>query len=339
MHTRRSSRPSKILIICLLLLLVLPGQPQPSHYMELANPYLAPESDPMFRIRVLTANVGNSTWRCRRYLYNLCYRDVEERIALGIARLQPDVIALQELTDPAQCKEFVERDSRKVCYRFQERRPFYQVRRLVGPDYTIVCDSRNRYECIAIHTRVGTIEGCELGEFCEGGAVTDVPQPGCDTGFTVSSAVVVVHGQRVTVVNAHLQNSSVECREWALRQVFEDIDGRLPLASGERILLLGDFNLDPFKSDDASVRLWRRYVGMPGEGKPFWYHSGPAERQPPHPTVSVYFLRSKTVDFVVSNFAYGTCVTLGETPDTTRLDAGRGMDHRALFGELCFSLE
>jgi hypothetical protein len=178
-----------------------------------------------------------------------------------------------------------------------------------------------------------------LGKLCEGGAVTDVPRPGCDTGFTAFSAVVVTHDQRVTVVNAHLQNSSVECRERALRQVFEDIDGHPPLASGERILLLGDFNLDPFGSDDASTRLWHRYVDMPGKGKPFWYHSGPAERQPPHPTVSVFLLGSKTVDFVVSNFAYGTCVTLGETPGTTRLDGGRGMDHRALFGELCFSAE
>ena len=336
MHTRQASRRSKVLL-CLLLLLVLLGQPQPSHYMELANSCLALENNQILKIRVLTANVGNLTLGCRRYLNNLCYNDVEEQIALGIARLRPDVIALQELTDPAQCEGFVERNLVKVCYRFRERVPFYQVRRLVGPDYTIVCDSRNHYECVAVHVDVGTIEGCELGKLCIGGAAIDVPDPDCDAGFTVSSVITVLHGQRVNIVNAHLQSTSTKCREWALQQVFEGTTDHSPLASGERVLLLGDFNLDPFRQNDTSVQLWRKYVGMFGENKQFWYHSGPAERQPPHLTVSVFLLRSKTVDFVVSNFAYGTCVTLGETPGTTRLDGGRGMDHRALFGELCFS--
>lgn len=324
-------------ITCLLLLVVIPSQPRLDRYVYL--PSAISQGDQVFRIRVLTANVGNLSWGCRRYLYNLCYNDVEERIASRIAYLQPDIIALQELTDPAQCEGFVERDSRKVCYKFQERVPFYQARRLVGQDYTIICDSRNRYECIAVHTSTGSIEGCEPGELCSSGAVTDIPYPGCDAGFTAFRAVVIVHGYQVTVVNAHLQSSNVECREWSLRQIFETTDGRSPLASGGRILLLGDFNLDPFRSYDASVELWQRYVGMPGEDRLFWYHSGPAERQPPYLTAFIPLLESKTVDFVVSNFAYGTCTTLGETPDTTRLDGGRGMDHRALFGELCFAPE
>ena len=286
-----------------------------------------------FEIRVLTANVGNLTLGCRRYRNNLCYSDVEERIAHNIARLRPDVIALQEITDPDQCMEFIETDPKKVCYEYQNKVPFYQVRRLIGPDYTIACDSRNHYECIAVHVDIGTIEGCALGELCREGATTDIPAPGCDTGFTVSKVIAILDGVRVGIVNAHPQSTNVKCREWALRQIFEEVDGRPPLASERYNLLLGDFNIDPFRDDDTSIRLWNKYVGMPGEGKAYWYHSGPAERMPPYPT-SFLFYKKRTVDHVVSNFAIGTCVTLGETPGTIRLDGGRGMDHRAVFGRL-----
>jgi len=285
---------------------------------------------------VLTANVGNSNWGCREYHFNLCYSDVRQRINLEIARLQPDIIALQELTDQAQCEEFTEKTPQKECYRFWKKEPPDQARRLVGSDYTIVCDSRNRYECIAVSTSSGVIEGCGVGELCDQKIATDVPQAGCDTGFTASSVNAILHGQVITIVNAHLQSTSISCREWSLRQIFESVEGRLPLASGERVLLLGDFNLDPFRSSDASTYLWCNYVGMPGDGKPFWYHSGPVKRQPPYRTFSGPLIGPSTVDFSVSNFAYGTSVTLGETETTNRLDGGSGMDHRALFGELCF---
>ncbi|MGQ9585288.1 MAG: hypothetical protein ACUVXG_07800 [Anaerolineae bacterium] len=272
---------------------------------------------------------------CRDYLYNLCYAEVEKRIALGINSLRPDVVALQEVTDPKQCERFTEKNPAKVCYDHLNQEPLHQIRRLVGSDYTIVCDSRNHYECVAVRKGVGRIEGCGQGELCMGVVTIDSPGPGCDAGFTVSGLDAVLNGQRVRILNAHLNSGNADCREWTLRQIFEGVNDQSPMVIGQRVLLLGDFNFDPFRQEDKSTELWERYVGMPSQGKPFWYHSGPVEAMPPFPTWSVPLLRPKTLDFVVSNFASGTLVTLGEAPGTCRLDGGHGMDHRALFGVLC----
>jgi hypothetical protein len=67
-----------------------------------------------------------------------------------------------------------------------------------------------------------------------------------------------------------------------------------------------------------------------GEGKRFAYHSGPAEREPPYFTVDEVLFHL-TLDHVASDFAQGTCQTLGMAPGTERLDGGKGTDHRALF--------
>jgi len=323
-------------IICLLLVAVvaiLLWQDRQARFPSLKDHMNDTHVTSGFEIRVLTANVGNLSLGCRKYYNNLCYQDVEERIAHSIALLRPDVIVLQEVTDPEQCMGFIERDPKKVCYEYQKRVPFYQARRLIGSDYTIVCDSRRHYECIAVHVDIGTIEGYAPGEFCREGATTDIPTPGCDIGFTVSKVTAILYGMRVGIVNAHPQSTDVKCREWAIRQIFEEVDGRPPLASEQYNLLLGDFNIDPFREDDVSIQLWNQYVGLFDEGRPYWYHSGPAEKMPPYPTSSL-FVSKKTVDYIISNFAEGICVTLGETPGTIPIDGGRGMDHRAIFGRL-----
>ncbi len=75
-----------------------------------------------------------------------------------------------------------------------------------------------------------------------------------------------------------------------------------------------------------------------GAGEAFHCHRGPAERSPPRITASYPQILSyggdHTYDHVVSNFAAGTCTTLGEAPNTTRLDGGSGTDHRALLCHL-----
>jgi len=298
----------------------------PSQYsFEMTNP-----NPP--RIRVLCANVGSANLTCRGpYLYNLCLASVEERISAGIARLQPDVIVLQEVTDPGQCEQFSERNPDRVCFNYTERTPYFQIRRLVGPDYTIVCDARNHFECVAVHVEAGTIDGCPRGRLCRGGAMADVPKDNCDPGFTVSKVTTTVHGVRMAIVNVHSNSRSIICRKKAFRRIFETVDGKPPLASEERNLILGDMNVDPFCSDDASARLWIQYVGGVNEGKPYHYHSGPAEHIPPYPT---YPALGRVLDHVISNFAEGICLTLGESPGTERLDGGSGMDHRALLCDL-----
>ena len=112
------------------------------------------------QLSVLSANVGNLDLRCRKYLNKPCFVEVEEKIAANIANLKPAIIALQEVMTLSQCQKANETDPKKVCFEYDKKKYIEQARRLVGPDYTIVCEPRNGYECIALRTDVGTIEDC-----------------------------------------------------------------------------------------------------------------------------------------------------------------------------------
>jgi hypothetical protein len=98
---------------------------------------------------------------------------------------------------------------------------------------------------------------------------------------------------------------------------------------------MGDFNLDPWREEDASIRYWRQQVGKASESG-YIYHSGVAERNPPYPTLRYPFF-TRTYDHVASNFLSGVTQVLGESPGTSRLDGGWGMDHRAIYGQLSFT--
>jgi hypothetical protein len=291
-------------------------------------------------VHLLQANVGNVDAECAGpYLYNLCRRDIEARLSDAIAELRPDIVALQEVVSDAQCDEIEETDSTKVCHFEHRASEPNQVRRLVGPDYTIACDARNAYECVAVSRTFGTIRGCEPGALCLH-ARTPAASDGCDAGFTVSAVEVEPRGMPpFTLVNAHPPSGlAAECRNEQLQQIFEGrADERLAAPEGPT-LLAGDFNLDPFNenpllSDDPSVVTWNAWVGP---DRRFRYHSGPAERIPPHYTGFFHFGIRFVLDHVASDFLEGHCTTLGEAPGTSRLDGlddsepHEGTDHRAL---------
>ena len=290
-------------------------------------------------LRVMTANVGNSDLQCfSHHFWGLCYNDVEQRLAKSIQGLQPDIVTLQEITHPSQCKGWEETNPDKVCYGFQTREPAYQVRRLLGDEYTIACEPRNHRDCVGVRTSAGSIQGCPLGGYCEDVGSLDVPLPECDAGFNVSAFTVVVYGQSVRVINGHPSKWQEVCRAHSIRQVFEPYDGQPPLASGKHNLIMGDFNMDPFRFSDTTTELWEQYVDLPGFGLPFSYHSGPAENWPPYDTFAFGPYR-RVIDFVASDFAVGTCQVLGVSPGTQRIDGGRGMDHRAVYCVLEFVAE
>jgi endonuclease/exonuclease/phosphatase family metal-dependent hydrolase len=275
---------------------------------------------------VLTANVGNLNLNCRDVLNKLCYKDVEEKISSNIKALNPDIIALQEVLAPWQC-DGSETNRKRVCFD-QQITP--QARRLVGDNYTIVCNTRNQFECIAVKIDVGEIIGCDKGSICNS-ARTAPEVPNCDNGFTVSAATVKMMGGFIfDVVNFHPQSTNDKCRAKMISFAFEGTD---PLIQQENVLLLGDFNFDPWRDQDHSTETWNRLLDMGWRNKNFTYHSGIAERNPPYYT-SHLFYRKRSVDFVISNFAEGVCFVLGESPNTTRLDGGKGTDHRAVFGLL-----
>lgn len=248
---------------------------------------------------VLEDGCGNLDFTCSgAYKYNCCRIEIEETLAQNIAYFQPDVVTLQEVVSTRMCQAIHETDPSKVCYPNYLQNEVSQARRLLGSDYTIVCDARNSYECIGVHVEFGTIEGCEPGAFCETKADTAIMPNGCDDGFSVSAVTIRVPGfGDFRLANAHLPSGplAASCRLHQLEQLFEgNVSIPALLDINQYGLATGDFNLDPFSGSDVSVDLWHRYVG---ENCRFHYHSGPAEQDP-------------------------------------RLDGGSGCDHAALWCEL-----
>ena len=274
---------------------------------------------------LLSANVGNGDPRCAFQWLKLCRSDVEARLTASLAELRPEVVALKETLPDHLCEGAPLVDPGNVCGG-EYSAP--QVRRLLGPDYTITCDSRNRIECIGVRTDVGEIRGCELGALCTSDRMASITT-GCRAHLSVFVATVEVRGVQFDIVNAHPENRSAECRLDSIQQFFEG-----DLIEEERALILGDVNLDPWRGDDVSTEYWNTQVGS-AETHAFYYHSGPAEQEPPYPTIRSSFF-TRTLDHVASNFLEGTTLTLGEAPGTMRLDGGAGMDHRALHVWLAF---
>jgi hypothetical protein len=275
---------------------------------------------------VLTANVGNLDLRCLPYYLKMCRPDVEARIARSIQELRPDVVAIQETLPDWMCASWPVAVPGSVC---AAEADVPQIRRLLGPDYTIVCEARNGFECIAVRVDAGEILGCELGALCETDRA-DRQGEGCRWNVAIMAATVRVEGQVFDVVNAHPESRSAACRLASIRQIFENTGQPDSLVREEQVLLLGDFNMDPWREDDVSSRYWRNAVGS-AVGSEYTYHSGIAEKDPPYPTLR-YLLYERTYDHVVSNFLNGTTRVLGESSGTARLDGGRGMDHRAVYG-------
>jgi endonuclease/exonuclease/phosphatase family metal-dependent hydrolase len=279
----------------------------------------SPNAPKIITARALTANVGNADiLNCYGYLYKLCLSSMETTIAKNIAALNPDIIALQEIAPSSLCESIgTDTNSRRVCYQYQQKSIREQVRRLLGANFTVVCDGRNNFECIGVRTDFGNVSGCNTGELCmTSGAFTHEVPSGCDSKAALFGINVSISGESFRIINAHPQAIGEDCRAEGIQRMFEGYGDTLPLAPvNTRSLVMGDMNLDPYRddSDDPDVAMWNRHVGV---GKGFQYHSGIAERNPPYKTS----ITGKTIDHVVSNFARGSCVTLGEAPGTTRLD-------------------
>jgi len=293
-------------------------------------------------LRVLTANVGNVSLKCSgAYNSKLCERSVEESIAERIKELSPQVVFLQEVLHPSQCSGWIESDRSKVCHIEVTSVEPLQPRRLLGDQYTIACYERKReaadhprgLECIALSVDVGTIKDCPSGEICFNIGRADQISGECNPEFVVHSVDASLYNTiPITLVNVHPNSRNIDCRSQQLQQIFEG-GGNSGLTNGKYTIIAGDFNTDPYRGDSPSIAYWDRFVGLYGSNKPFYYHSGIAEKDPPFFTVFNYFGK-RTVDHILSNFALGEGSTLGESPNTSRLDKGRGMDHRAILADL-----
>jgi len=303
------------------------------------TPAAKPAGDGLKQYTVLTANVGNADIMCGSdYMFKLCKFDVVKKIGDSIKKISPDIVALQEVYDINMCdNKTAEKDKKKVCHDYKNRDPREQVRRLLGEEYTIVCDGRSNFECIGIKKGVGKADGCGVGEMCRGKGALTLPEPdGCEPYPVIFGVDARIGGNKMRIIDAHPAASKSECRTKDIEHLFRGVGGKKPLADpGLKVLAMGDLNMDPFlEPPDASARIWRDFVG--GE-KPFRYMCGPAEANPPYPTCA-----GRTLDHVISNFAIGDCMTLGRDKDNPRLDGTvgtanpQGTDHSPILCKLYF---
>jgi hypothetical protein len=239
---------------------------------------------------VLTYNVGNPDSADEFYPLRLQSQAYEDHMAGVIQELAPDVVFLQEVLSAKTCEAFTEADSSKTCYEWATRpRP---AQRLLGPDYSIVCDARDHVECVGVRTGFGLIDGVEEGGYVEDGAETPaLPLPPCvwaddectddlcDEESTVSAITVTTAAGPLRVVHMHpmAQVSSAisgdPCRADQLRQVFEGavLGAEPPLVDGApRAIVAGDWNLGlevywartMFGSSDAAD-VFDQYIDCP----------------------------------------------------------------------------
>ncbi|QQR90469.1 MAG: hypothetical protein IPJ88_01605 [Myxococcales bacterium] len=384
---------------------------------------------------VLQANVGNHALFTCSANNKLCFLDWERPIAERIRELDPDIVVLQEVFPAYECGFFnpnFPRDA-NVCSsaancmlsdnNCEGSNPnddsddqgwvFDQSRRLLGPNYTIVCDPKYGYECVGLKINRAALaeprmkpvpegsyygvnasaaifwkdfhpnaEGAELFGLDDPGIPErmGMPQglgannnsekyntafvPDCiyetDYEMSICAMNIQVNGKFVRLYNAHpmsyVTDPVISARASVLREMFVDIAKSLYYGM-DNILLVGDMNLDPFEErsrEHSDVLLWQSCISDfsqcmgkyashdPNSPLLQWRYHNAFDQSTQRPeftskqlgTLSLYPV---TYDYVISNYAHGTCTTLDSDKldaADTKLDSGLSMDHSALFCEL-----
>jgi endonuclease/exonuclease/phosphatase family metal-dependent hydrolase len=311
------------------------------------------------RVRVLTYNIGNPDDTDPNYALRLSYQSYEDYMGAQIRALDPDVVFLQEVLPPHTCEAFAETDPARTCYQAADR--LAAAQRVLGPDYSIVCDGRLQVECMGVKVSFGTFDGLEAGGFSLQGAETpplplescvyalgECSKDKCDAESTVSAASVTTAKGPLRLVHAHPNAPGSTssggfymgdaCRKLQMQQVFEGLAGfgDVPLIGAGPNIIAGDFNMDPVAFSTATeVELWDAWVG---EGKRF-QDFGPADAEGTHYGTRLGALGA-AIDHVLAESATGSCqvfgqAELGPPSGTERLD--EGFDFAGLPGGVDFA--
>ena len=285
----------------------------------------APSADAQEReLVVVQANVGNvNLTACREQVFKLCQRAVEARATTALRGIDPDIVGFQEILPPDLCRRAPSVSPFNLCSGPLE--PPLQSERLLGPGYQHACDDRFGWDCLSVASRAGQLEG---------GLSTRPVLPECeDTGFTLNTATVRIGGEPVTVTVAHPDSMDDPCRAAQIRDLFENA-----IPPTGPVLILGDFNLDPFRENNESVRYWRSQVPSRfayASTDEFTLLPGPSQSDPTgevmdtgDATVPPPF-GMRTIDFVLVRGLRGSC-------RVQRVDGGGGMDHRAQVCRISF---
>jgi endonuclease/exonuclease/phosphatase family metal-dependent hydrolase len=326
-------------------------------------------------LRILTINIGNGQLHgvdpnLRPYALRIHHQAYEDHLASRIQALRPAIVGLQEVLPRHTCLRAGlawEDEPERTCFDPLGRDD--AARRLLGPDYSIVCDSDASVDCLAVHVEFGEILGLPLGGYEPVWPASSGPPPGfrtcdyianecqtkaaeCDAESSLLWAdVATVFGERIRVVHIHPSAIGDACRETQLEQAFGHATEPWASETPEQpvhTLMLGDWNMDPER------------LGQPVEELLYYAHIGPTRRLREHDERDHGCARVKTspsnfatVDRVVSDFAKGRCrvfhdeqSSLGCAVPLGRFDAGfslatlagedldDAMDHRGVVCDL-----
>lgn len=268
------------------------------------------------------------------YGNGLAWRSFVEDTRRFLTELQPDVIGFQELFHSEDCPRIPEAARVGfVCESWRAGDPTV-VQLLLGQGYQVACHLEKPDKCLAVRRAFGRLQGCDQALCLDGLAGARVPD--CGGGSRVGRGVIELaerEGERLTVVNVHgssgILASDAGCRAEQFRQVFEDLglgDGA-PAANGERNVVLGDFNTDPYRLQgaDPSADYLRHHAGR---GQRFLFHTEAGEDATPT------YAGLLNIDHVLSDTFEGGCWVAGVTEGRPPVTEHRFFDHSPAVCEL-----
>lgn len=200
------------------------------------------------------------------YGNGLAWDDAITRTAAFLADLEPDLIGFQEIFHAPECDEVpTEAHAGFICERWQAGEPTV-LEEVVSDAYQLACHVGTPDECIAVHERFGRIRGCD-DRFCLEGVLGGPVGEDCSSKTRVGRVTLdLTDGGELTVVHVHANSGGTPeddaCREVEIDQIFVDQGDGQPAARGERNLILGDFNSDPWRFEGVlgSADRWNQYV-------------------------------------------------------------------------------
>lgn len=288
-------------------------------------------------VRIMTMNVGNGEDE-GRYALRMLHQSYEDWVAARIQSLAPDVIGLQEVLPRHTCLddgEPWETRARYTCFDADVRED--QVRRLVGPDYSIVCDDVMSVDCLAVHVDFGTIEGLAAGAYEPEWSDT-LPLPAgfrrctyaehecfeklavCDRESSVLEArIQTAAGPVIHAVHVHPSAFGQACREHQLADGLRAVREAKEADPDVALMVLGDWNFDPDR------------LGRPVEEVLYYSHVGPGQLLREHDERDEVCARPVTgpldlgaLDHVTTDFARGFCEVHHDVHVPIGADAPRG---------------
>ena len=244
------------------------------------------------------------------YGNGLAWRPVVEDTRHFFQLTRPDLVGFQEIFHPGDCAAIpAPAQAGFVCETWQPGDPTV-AQLLLGEGYQVVCHLGKPDKCVGVKKSFGTVRGCG-SDLCLDG-LDGAPVETCGRGSRIGRAVVELKaGGTLTLVNVHgssgVAKDDAACRVKQFDQVFVDLGDGAPAASGERVVVLGDFNTDParFAGFDDSANHLKQFAGP---GKPFHYVTAVGNDAPA--TYAGLF----NIDHVLSNVFTGHCWVPTVTP-------------------------